>query len=179
MNVTMIGDRSRFGIEFEIDADLLGDPEYSRWCFGRLRFWCGSMPIGAWEEVTALCSIAAHARSVSNEVGQRAGHGLCALDARSVAATISSALYEDHGQDDRVVAADARRYSPLVVSPSVDVFDSWRIILIECDMAARLIWYRLDDMNISECLLGKGEHEAVLRDFASYVEVAIANAMQS
>ena len=37
----IVGDKERFGVEFELDAAKLTHPVLAEWKYGRIRWWCG------------------------------------------------------------------------------------------------------------------------------------------
>ena len=169
MTKVMIGDPSRFAIEYELDAAHMKDPEAAFWQFGCVRYWIGRESVGQLETAT-LCTLVAESKSIASGRGKRVDRSLCAMGADEVARFITRVLYEDYGQSDVEIAADSRQYSEFEVSPGIDVFVPWRIILIDCDDAARVIWYRKREGPVREFQLRLGEYEDVVETFVSCLE---------
>jgi hypothetical protein len=161
----IVGNKERFGIEFELDAAKLADPKLAEWKYGRIRWWCGDEEVGRYEADTTLRDVSVEvARFVANE-GKRRDEGLMGGSSEEVVRTLVAALYEDHGQTDEQVEADDERYRRFVVKPQVDVFDPWDIFLIEGEKNARLIWRRVKEAKVRERELASGEFDAVLTAF--------------
>jgi hypothetical protein len=50
----IVGNKSRFAIEFELDAVKFADPQLAEWNYGRIRWWCGGEEVGRYECDTTL-----------------------------------------------------------------------------------------------------------------------------
>lgn len=161
----MIGDKRRFAIEFELDEAKQRDPQLAPWLYGRVCWWAGNEAIGRYESDTTIRDLLIEAeRFLANE-GRRVDEHLAALSRSEVLHEISNALFDDHGQSSEQVEADEERYRPFFVKPDVDVFDTWDVFLVEGRQNARLIWRRHDEDDARECVLHRGEFEAILRAF--------------
>lgn len=165
----IVGDRSRFAIEFELDQSKLAESEFGSWLFGKIRFWCCGEQIGRYEGDTTIRDIVIEAERFIASRKKRHDCVLATATSEEIVDTICNALYVDSGQTDEKVQADTDRYGPFVVSPEADVFDPWRMLLVEGDHAARLIWYRKDEHVLHECTLNRGEFEVVLDRFLAVV----------
>jgi hypothetical protein len=169
----IVGDKERFGIEFELDAAKLADPKLAEWKYGRIRWWCGGEEVGRYEADTTLRDVSMEvARFLANE-GKRRDESFTGASSEEVVRTLLVALYEDHGQSDEQVDADDERYRRFAVKPLVDVFDPWDIFLVEDEKSARLIWRRVKEVKLRERELASGEFDAVLKAFlAALAEAA-------
>jgi hypothetical protein len=161
----IVGDKERFGIEFELDAAKLIDPKLAEWMFGRIRWWCGGEEVGRYDADTTIRDVSIEAKRFLTNKGMRRDNGLMNLSSKEVVSTIVAALYEDHGQSDEQVRADDERYRRFVIKPLISVFDPWDIFLIEGDKNARLMWRRVNENEVHECQLAPGEFDAVLNRF--------------
>lgn len=166
----IVGDTRRFAIEFELDQGKLEDVELAPWLFGRIRFWCCGEQIGQYEADTTIRDVVVEAERFIASRENRHDDILAKATREEIVHTITNALYVDSGQTDERVQADDERYGPFVVSPEVDVFDSWRIILVEGAHVARLIWYPKDESVLHECALARGEFEFVLSSFLTIMQ---------
>jgi hypothetical protein len=169
-NNMIVGDKSRFAIEFELDQAKLADAEFAPWLFGRIRFWCCGDQVGQYEADTTIRDVVVEVERFIADEGKRHDTTIAEAARDEVVRTIVSALYVDSGQADQRVQNDADRFGPFVVSPEVDVFDPWHIFLVEGDRAARLIWHRKGEQTLHECALARGEFEFVLRSFLGAME---------
>jgi Immunity protein 42 len=161
----LVGDKNRFAIEFELDAEQLSDPDLREWLNGRICFWFSGKRVGEYEFETTLRDVAIEAERFLRDQGNRKDESLVAASADHVVRIIAHALFEDWGQSDEQAAADERHYRRFVVSPEVDVFDQWRIHLVEDASLGRLIWLQEDENVTHECQLRPGEFDAVLKAF--------------
>ncbi|HKQ70888.1 MAG TPA: Imm42 family immunity protein [Polyangiaceae bacterium] len=175
----IVGDKERFGIEFELDAAKLANPKLTEWEYGRIRWWCGGEEVGRYEADTTLRDVSVEAaRFLANE-GKRRDEGLMGASSEEIVRILVEALYEDHGQSDEQVEADDERYQRFVVKPQVDVFDPWDIFLIEGEKNARLIWRQVKDAGVHERELASGEFDAVLRRFLAALGDAAGKSLPS
>jgi hypothetical protein len=79
---------------------------------------------------------------------------------------ISAALFEDVGQAAERVALDEERYRRFVVTPLVDVFDEWTVILVDGERESRVIWFLGEGAGvIRERRIPVGEFDRVQRGF--------------
>jgi Immunity protein 42 len=166
----IIGVKDRFAIEFELDAAKLADPTLAEWLHGRIRWWSGGEQIGRYEDDTTIRDVVIAAEHFLSYEGRRLDEDLLRAPARDVLRTAVDALYADHGQSDEQVKADADRYSRFVVAPGLDELDRWRILLVEGETSARLIWMEAPgEAAPHEQQLDPGEFDEVLKEFLDIV----------
>lgn len=161
----IIGKKDRFAIEFELDATKLADPALAMWLYGRIRWWCGGEQVGTYEDDTTIGELAATTKHFLSYEGTRQDEHLSQAPPRDVLRTVVDALYDDHGQSDEQMKADAEHYFRFEVSPHMGEFDAWRILLVEDDTSARLIWIRQNEVDPHEQQLEPGEFDRVLKEF--------------
>ena len=174
----LIGDSERFAIEFEVDEEKLADVQLSEWLFGRIRFWCCGQQVGRYENDTTIRDVAIESERLLMNEGKRRDETLASLSAVEVTRIILQALYVNHGQSDEQVRLDNERFGRLVVTPQVDVFDEWRMFLVEAERGGRLIWQRKTDEVVRECALREGEFDQVLKEFLAALRNCASVAMQ-
>lgn len=161
----LVGDKSRFAIEFELDEEKLADPALAEWLYGRIRWWCGGEPVGLFDDDTTLRDAAIDAERVLAAADSRRDDALMQVSAQEVVDTIVRALFEDLGQSDEELAADEKKYRPFLARPLIGEFDAWDIFVIEGGREARLIWRLASDARINETRLAAGEFDSVLKKF--------------
>lgn len=162
---TTIGDRERFAIEFDADADSFADQEEAEWMFGNIRWWCGGKIVGNYEQYTSLRDVSIDARNVLERRRSRPTDELMAESKEAVVRIVSEAIFIDHGQTDEELERDEARFRHLIVDPGVSAFDPWVVFLIANDSVARLIWRQHEDSTVYEQYLKPGEFESVLEEF--------------
>jgi hypothetical protein len=160
-----IGDKSRFAIEYELDETDLPPAEAARWLYGRICWWARGERIGTYAEHETTGEISGALRFILKEEGTRFNRELFQMPSEDALMLIVKALYLDDGQSDEQMAEDARKFSRFYVSPGSDVFDDWRIVLIEGERSAKLLWCRQDYGPVQESILELGEFERVAGDY--------------
>jgi hypothetical protein len=160
----IIGDQSRFAVEFELHHEALSDPELADWQYGQVCWWCGGVQVGAYDPWTTLRDVAIQSADFLRGAGKRQDAELMSLSASQVVESIL-ALRDDHGQSDEQVRLDEARFRRFRIGPAVSVFDPWFIVLVEDGETARLVWYLHDSRDVREQRLSVGEFESVLQEF--------------
>ncbi|WP_155981388.1 Imm42 family immunity protein [Nocardia sp. BMG111209] len=158
----LVGDRSRFGIEYELDAVGPGGPDRLP---GRLRWWCGGEPVGRYDVATSIAEAAVATGRIAARADRRRNADLMARPAAEVVRIVTDALFTDNERTEEQIDADARLYWPSFVGPRTESFDPWDVFVVEDGPAARLIWCRIGRPEIRECALRRGEFDGVLRMF--------------
>jgi len=172
----LVGDKERFAVEFALSGEKARHPDLREWLYGTISFWCGGERVGLHEETT-LRDVANEAERFLRQAGRRSSEEGLLLDPRDeVMRRIASALFQESGQSDAQVREDWERFSQFIVSPNVDVFDPWRMVLVEGHGKGRLIWSRRGDEAPRECELEEGEFDDVLRAFLAALRLEISGA---
>ena len=161
----LVGDKARFAVEFELDAEKARSPELGEWLFGTICFWCAGERVGLHDEETTLRDVLNEAKRILQGAPRRGDGDLLSAPKDEVLSRITDALFADSGQSDSQARADWERFSPFLVTPRVDVFDHWRIFLVEGGGRGRLIWSRRGDQAARERDLEEGEFDRVLQAF--------------
>lgn len=161
----LIGDKSRFAIEYELDETDLSPAATVRWLYGRICWWARGERLGAYAEHETTGEIAGALRFILKDEGKRFSRELFQMPCEDALVLIVRALYLDDGQSGEQVAKDARQFSRFYITPGSDVFDGWRIVLIEGERSAKLIWRLQDYGAVQESILELGEFERVARDY--------------
>jgi hypothetical protein len=155
----IIGAKDHFAVEFELDQEY-GGP----WLFGSFCYWIDGARVGDYELGTSLRDVLLQMRSVVTDCGNRSGGMLCDLPADTAFLVLDGLLYES----EPVVTPRAFQMpdSParFEVKIPVDVFDSWKIYLIECDNTARMIFRNTNDGRIEVARLAMGAFDTVISD---------------
>jgi hypothetical protein len=153
----VVGDPSRFAIEYELDEDHGG-----LWLFGRFCFWCGGAQVGNYELGASLRDVLFQLEQLVKYYERlRANPRFGAMSASAVFHTLDTALYRDIDTDTFELAAEEQWRRHKVV-PNIDVFDGWKGYLVEDEQTARLIFARDPYVDVMELSLKPGEFDAVL-----------------
>ncbi len=154
------GDRSRFAVSFELNENS-GGP----WLFGKICYWIGNKTIGDYEQGTSLRDVIVALKWIVHDAGKREDCQRFSMPGEDAFRAIDSSLY---GRPENVGAeSENDATAQFEVCPRVDVFDEWKVYLIECGEEARLLYKNSSDRSPSEFFLKKGEFDKCLGAGAS------------
>jgi hypothetical protein len=120
------GDRSIFAIQLELNSDPGG-----AWLFGRFCYWIDGKQVGDYELGTSLRDVFSNLKWIAHDCGNRRGERLCQWKPEALFDLLDRSLYgvEELAPDVWVPESPAR----FDIRPPVDVFDGWKVYLVECD----------------------------------------------
>ncbi|APA99569.1 hypothetical protein NS506_05523 [Nocardia seriolae] len=116
----IVGDPDRFAVEFELDSNRMSEPDFFRWLWGRIRWWCGGQSVGIFEAQAQLID-------EPTEVAFR---------------TVMAALYEDRGQTFERMREEGAPVGSVPVGPQVYEFD----VLVP-GVHLRQVWLRAGEFD--------------------------------
>lgn len=159
----IIGDPSNFAIEFELDEDC-GGP----WLIGTFGFWIKNDKVGDHDLVTTLRDVLWFIEVKVNSKFNKINKDFDNMDSLGVFELIDDSIYgyPESEKDETIVIENACRFD---VCPRVDIFDEWKIYLIEDSEKARLLvgkFLRGDDIydyEVEEYFLELGVFDEVLK----------------
>lgn len=150
----MIGDPSRFALEHELDADPHGV-----WLFGRVCFWVAGDRVGDFELGTSLRDVLFLLEEGRRDAGRRENQRFASLPAAELVEELERGLAAGEACD----AAINEQWARHCITPIVDVFDAWRVYLVEVDLKARVLVRRAGKpLDVRETILRRGEVDQVL-----------------
>jgi len=150
------GDRTRFAVSLELDADS-GGP----WMFGKFCYWIGGRRVGDYELGTSLRDVLSALKWIVADAGKRDDCRRFTMPREEVYREIDSSLY-GHAEK----AGSEFEIGPTAqfdVHPRVDVFDEWKVYLIEYGDEGRLLYKNSPDRSVNEFFLRKGEFDACIK----------------
>jgi len=145
----IIGKPSRFAVEFE-----LNDKYGGAWLFGKFCYWICDVCIGKYEDGTTLRDILACMPWMIHDNGNRRHHELFLMETEELYKKIDNALYGDGDSAEE-------EWARFEIKPLVDVFDDWKIYLVENDEETRIITQNQDC--IREYKISPGEFDYAIR----------------
>jgi len=154
----LFGSRERVAVELELDPDPGGV-----WLFGKVCLWACGKRIGDYERGTSLRDVLFRWERISRDAGHRENAELFSLEAKKLVRTLNDGMYGCAGDDATVAGAIEEQWATHEIRPQVDVFDEWRVFLVERNPAARLVYHDPDTDTYGECLLEYGEFDRVLK----------------
>ena len=120
------GDRNIFAIQLELNSDPGG-----AWLFGRFCYWINEKQVGDYELGTSLRDVFLNLKWIVHDCGNRRGDRLCLSQPEELFELLDGSLYGvgELAPDVWLPESPAR----FDIRPPVDVFDGWKVYLVECD----------------------------------------------
>ncbi|WP_420992501.1 Imm42 family immunity protein [Cupriavidus sp. 30B13] len=158
------GDRYRFSIALEVDRNC-GGP----WLFGRFCYWLEGKVVGDYGMGTSLRDILFQMKYIIGDRGGRLCPKLLMLPEEKIFGMISDAL---DGVSDEILGYTNQDFLParLDVRIPVDVFDCWKIYLVEGVSEAKLLYRSLNSDKLNVTTLNSGEFDTVFESAYNYIE---------
>lgn len=151
-----IGDCSQFAVEFQLDENY-GDI----WLYGKFCYWINQKCIGDYEMGTSLRDILLQLKYIVGDNGNRNDEGLFSLGKEEVYDRLNCALY-GYGSSEFEDKARAESWARFNVTLPVDIFDGWKIFIIENSEKTRVIARDIENDEIFEFALFPKEFDNVI-----------------
>lgn len=158
------GDPNVFAVQLELDPDYGGS-----WLFGRFCYWINGTQVGDYSLGTSLRDLFFNMKWIAYDRGKRRGHGLCKLPSREIFLLLDNSLYGDKETvaDSSLPEAPAR----FNVMPPVDIFDSWKVYLVGCEMYDLILYRKTgDDDKLEVFNAPEGIFDTVIIQTYDYLE---------
>lgn len=149
------GQRESFAVSADIDADCGGE-----WLYGKFCYWIAGTAVGDYAVGTSLRDVLFQMKHVISDCGNRDGGKLCELPHQDIFDKLDTLLYGNAAVNPDDIDSPAR----FNISIPVDVFDEWKIYLVECGDSARIIFKKNSDKNIKLHVLRKGEFDEAIKE---------------
>lgn len=149
------GNKKTFAVDIELDPDPGGE-----WLYGKFGYWIGGIPVGDFSLGTSLRDVLFQMKHVVSDCGNRQADALCEQPPEKVFREIDQLLFGVTTDVPTTVIDAPARFN---VSIPVDIFDSWKIYLIECDKKAIIIFKKDSETEIRWCDLHRGEFDEVIK----------------
>jgi len=158
------GDRSRFSIAFELDRDHGGI-----WLFGRICYWIAEAMVGDYDVGTSLRDVLFQMTPIMGDGGKRTCPKLLRLKKEKIADLILAALDDT---SDEIYQYTSRDFLParFDVRIPVDVFDSWKVFLVEGEENAKLLYRGIESSEVVATNLAPGEFDRVFCEAQAHLE---------
>jgi hypothetical protein len=128
----ILGDITRFAIQWELDPNQEG-----KYLLGRICFWVGSIRIGNYEIGTALSDVLVNLAHIIGDCGKRSGDRFCHLSPENAFSLLHKGLFHSDSSLSQIVEDES--WARFCVSLPVDIFDNWRLYLVDCESRSRLL----------------------------------------
>ena len=158
----VFGDYSTFAICYELDSNYGG-----AWLFGKFCYWIGGLQVGDYELGTSLRDVLMFLERVFKDNGCRENQELFELSALEFHNRLFNTLYtgytgKDTGYEDMAMQ---ECWACLEIDIPVDIFDGWKIFMVEHNQKSRVVYKRVsDDESLSQLYLSSRFVEKVISD---------------
>jgi hypothetical protein len=152
----IVGDRSRFAVEYELSNPLGG-----AWMYGSCRYWCGSMAVGDFSIVTSLRDTLFCLDGMRRDMGDRINPRLWSMAPADMFKLVDGGLF---GSRDipPLELAEQEQWARHNISPAAESFDRWKIFLVENDSVGRIVYSDSPFVDITVVEVNAGEVDAAL-----------------
>lgn len=158
------GDRTVIAAQLELNRDY-GGP----WLFGRFCYWINGTQLGDYNLGTSLRDVLFSMKWIVGDRGNRQGNFLCDLPGEEAFRVLDGSLYGP----EEVIASAFFPETParFDIRPPVDIFDCWKIYLMECEGCDRFLYARLaPEVSVETFNAPKGAFDTVIKDTYDYLE---------
>jgi hypothetical protein len=152
----IFGHRSTFAIEYSLACDHGGV-----WMFGNARYWCGGREIGNFSEQTSLRDLLFLLEEMRRDIGKRQNPRFWNMPATDMFRLVDAGLF---GKCDiaPVNLSMDEQWARHNITPSVDVFDDWKVFVVESDTGARAVFSKSPYTGVESVEMNAGEVDAAL-----------------
>jgi Immunity protein 42 len=159
------GNRERFAIAFELDADYLGV-----WLNGHFGYRIGGEQVGDYAKAVSLQDVMIQMKWVDGTAAiVRVANCVVCLGTQPFTA-LDQSIYGEISRGEScppmVLDTPARFEIKFPVTP----FDDWKIFLFECGSVATILYKRCDEESVSAFDLEIGEFDRVLKEAYGQLE---------
>lgn len=154
-----LGDKKSFAVEFDLDESYGG-----AWLFGKFCYWIDGVQVGDYELGTSLRDVLFGMKRIVGDCGDRDGEILCELPPQEVFSVLDGSLYEsDEGETHSEIHLP---HTParFEIKINVDVFDEWKVYLIDCGDQAKIFFKSTDAADIKAVTLAPGLFDNVIKE---------------
>jgi len=158
------GDKSKFAVTIELDKNYNG-----AWLFGRICYWVAGIMVGYYDLGTSLRDVLFEMMYIPGDNGKRYCLPLFNLGKEKIFSLISGVLDET---SDEIYSYIHEDFMParFDVGIRVDVFDDWRMFLIDGDKISKFIYKKHGSTSIVENFLPVGEFDQVFNQAYTYLD---------
>lgn len=154
----IIGERSKFAIEFELENEYRGT-----WLYGKFCYWIQNKRIGDYELVTSLRDVLFQMIYIVGDCSKRFHDELFELDVFDLYNRLNDALF-GNGESEYEMASKEQSWARFNVAIPVDVFDQWKVFLVERQDISRFIIKDLNGVEVYEVLLKDSHFDKVIAE---------------
>ena len=150
----LIGNPSNFAVEFELNENYEGV-----WLLGKFCYWVQDERIGEYDLGTSLRDVLFQIEGIVRFNNKRDGGRFIHSSAQEVYEMLNAALY---GNGDSQIAIE-EQWARFDICPLMDIYNDWKIYLVEHSLQTRIIYQNIMQQKVSEKILKPNEFENAIR----------------
>ncbi len=157
--MVLIGDQGRFAVEYELDGNVS-----DQWMYGKCCYWCGGTRVGDYELGTSLRDVLFQIELMIGKDKRRMSQLFANKDYDAIFRMIDNSLFGGNQSISETIVM-SEQWAQYIIYPQVDVFDDWKVFLLEEEGSSFLIYSRSPYIDINMISLPTGEVENVINEF--------------
>ena len=129
--------------------------------YGRFRYWCGGREVGNFKLVTSLRDVLFMLEGMRRDIGKRQNPRFWQMSPTDMFRLVDGGLF---GQRDiaPLELSIEEQWARHNISPPVDVFDDWKLFLVEDATKGRIVFSQSPYSEVREVAVSAGEVDTVL-----------------
>ncbi|WP_025028362.1 Imm42 family immunity protein [Caldalkalibacillus mannanilyticus] len=154
----LIGNKSEFGIEYELNKEYGGE-----WLFGRFCYWIDGKRVGDYDLGTSLRDILFLLQQLIRDNGNRNHEILFKLSLLELFNRLNGGLYSGDPKYDSLAIDES--WARFDIGLPIDIFNEWKIFLIEYENKSRFIIQKLGSTEnefLHEVSIESGKFDSVI-----------------
>ena len=153
----IFGNTKHFAIEFTVDENSDG-----QWLLGRACYWLCSNQVGDYNSGTLLRDLFLALEYIRGDKSNRMNDYLFDLSKEALVTTLHNSMFGSVNNNESLESrALDEQWAKHNIRPDVDIFDRWKIFLVENGNVGRCVYYG-PSASYEECWLSNGEYDSIL-----------------
>ncbi len=140
----VLGNPLMFATQYELDQEYNGS-----WLLGRFCYWIGGTQVGDLALGTSLRDVLMTLRSIVRDNGNRQDLNLFKLPAEELYRRLDT-LYGRNPEYEDVAQEEC--WARFQIDLPLDIFDHWKIYMVECESEARIVYSNPGGIIVEEIL---------------------------
>lgn len=167
----LIGKKDTFAVEYELDTNSGG-----QWMYGKICYWLEGKMIGDYKLGTSLRDVLFQLKYLVHDSGKRNTENLCSRSPENIFYQLNESIYgENEDTCDDIPDSPAR----FDIKIPVDVFDQWKIFLIDCSSYSTILYKKIDDKDVHVVRIIQYEFDDVISKLYNDLERKFALIQES
>jgi hypothetical protein len=150
----IVGNKHSFAVEYELDINYGGE-----WLYGKICYWIDNKRIGDYDLGTSLRDVLFQLKYIVYDSGNRDGGELCRMLPNELFYQLNELIY---GNQDIVFQVTIDMPARFEIRIPVDIFDNWKIFLIDCKDISLILFKSIVDDNINVAYIENKEFDKVI-----------------